>query len=186
MGNNNEAVKKMERAFNNAWKKLPKIVGNEVVNFSKENFNRQGFLDSSVQRWRPRRNNKGRGRAILVKSARLKRSIRITKIDTDVVAVGSDVTYAKVHNEGFNGVVNVKGHSRKLYGKSKIYSLSELTKTGRRKSKTVSFQVGESNVSSHTKRMRMPKRQFIGNSQYMVNRLRRVALAHILKHINNA
>src|SRR6185437_5917160 len=84
---------KLELALNN----LPLIVGNEVVNYSLESFDRQSW---DGMPWKERESKKDSGRAILVKSTRLKRSIRIISSSPNSVIVGSDVPYAAIHNNG--------------------------------------------------------------------------------------
>jgi phage gpG-like protein len=181
MDNADQLFDTLNANFKKAMAKLPKVVGNEVVNFSKESFNRQAWLGDSVEPWRKRRyKKKDSGRAILVKTGRLRRSIRVVSSNLDTVVVGTDVPYAKAHNEGYNGTVSVKAHQRNKYSKSKVGSGS-FTKSGKERMKTVTSISGSGMVKAHTKRMKLPKRQFLGNSQYLVARLKRVAILHISK-----
>ena len=76
---------------------LPLIVGNEVVNYSLEAFDRQAWENAP---WKARQSKKDSGRSILIKSGRLKRSIRIISSSPSSVIVGSDVPYAAIHNNG--------------------------------------------------------------------------------------
>lgn len=65
------------------YKTLPRKIAGTAVNFSKENFKRQGWLDNGLQRWAPRKKRGSRrtdNRVILVKSGRLRRSIRATSV----------------------------------------------------------------------------------------------------------
>lgn len=77
-------------------------IGNIVVNETKNNFKRQGFMDRSVRRWKPRK-KRDTGRAILVKSGTLRRSIKRTSTSAKRVTVasaGKAAVYAGVHNNG--------------------------------------------------------------------------------------
>lgn len=149
-------VEALKSKYIAAMRGLPIVVGNEVVNWSKESFKRQGFTDASLAPWRKRKGNnkKGKGRALLVQSGRLRRSIRVIRSTGNSVVVGSDVPYARVHNEGFTGIQTVKGHSRK-----------------------------NSQVKSFTRQMNMPKRQFLGNSSLMVERIKRTASIYLTRNL---
>lgn len=94
---------------------FPVLAGNEAVNFFQDSFRKQGFAGVNQQTWKKRKTDKNKhdtGRAILVKSGRLKRSIRRMRADWQSVIVGTDVPYAEIHNEGFRGTQTVKEHSR--------------------------------------------------------------------------
>ncbi len=75
------------------------VIGTAAVNDAKENFRRQGFAGVP---WAHRKTDgrKDKGRAILVKSGHLRNSIRIVSIGSGSVTIGTDVPYARVHNEG--------------------------------------------------------------------------------------
>lgn len=166
---------------------IPKLIGNEVVNFALDNFRRQGYLGDVFEPWRKRKPTSRRSstRAILVQSGRGRRSIRVTMANADIVAVGSDVPYMKAHNEGSTALVNVKSHSRIVYGKTKVGTGRYSVKTKKERMKTVSFLSGHTKVKQHTRRMRLPKRQFIGKSQYLMNRLKRVYALEIQRAFNS-
>lgn len=84
---------------------LPLIIGNEVVNYSLEAFEKQSWEGVP---WEKRKSKKDIGRQILVKSTRLKRSVRIVSSSPSSVIVGSDVPYAAIHNNG--GAINRPAH----------------------------------------------------------------------------
>lgn len=159
-----QGIALLQRQFKSVWLRVPLLVGNEAVNFTLDNFRLQGFLGATFYKWRPRKvswqKNKRPGRNLLIDRVRLKRSIRIVELSFDYVAIGSDVKYARAHNEGVNGlglIQTVKGFDRK----------------------------NGSKVSAHTRRivMRIPKRQFMGDSPYLQQRLRRVVSYAFMKEI---
>lgn len=147
---------KIEGTF---WKDLKKVTGHDfkkklvneagvrAVRFSKERFRQKNWVDKTVQPWKKRK-QKNRG-SLMARTGRLKRSIRVTNKGRYFVRIGTDVPYAKIHNEG--GVmkenVRVKAHSRKR---------SKRQKRGQ----------GRINVRAHNRRMntKIPARQFIGSS----------------------
>jgi len=161
---------------------LPRKMGNEAVNFSLDNFQRQGFLGSTVEPWKPVKGRRGNGRqrAILVKRGRLKRSLRIMREETNGVVVGSSLPYAKAHNEGFQGTVTVKAHERANYSYSK-QGTGKFTIKGKERMKTVSKVEGYTKVKSFERRMNLPRRRFLGNSPYLENRIKRMVAAEFLR-----
>ncbi|AWM31346.1 phage virion morphogenesis protein [Hymenobacter nivis] len=92
---------------------LPREMGKAVVAESADNFRRQGFENDAgaVVPWAPRKaadTVKRRGkrvanprqRALLVKSGRLRRSVRIVATTATTVTVGSPEAYAQAQQEG--------------------------------------------------------------------------------------
>jgi phage gpG-like protein len=145
----------------------PRMVGRLALAVFDENFDNGGFTDKVFIRWKPRKgdtDNRGRrlgdggrqqGRAILIKTGALRRSIRIgwaLPHGVNIVAGNQDVPYAGIHNEGgrITGTVSVKSFERK-------------SKTG--------LQM----VKAHTRTQNttMPRRQFIGNSAKLMDRVSR-------------
>jgi phage gpG-like protein len=93
--------------FERALRKIRDQAGVLAVNHTKKAFRDQGFTDSSIEPWKNRKAPKGKNankksskRAILVKSGLLKRSVRVTRSTGTDIAIGSDLPYAQVHNEG--------------------------------------------------------------------------------------
>lgn len=150
--------KNIDKKIKAALSKAPRALGSIAVSFFKQSFIKQGFTDESLKSWQPRTNGKDSGRAILVKSGRLRNSIRVIRADTSVIIIGTDVPYAKIHNRGYVGGVTVKAHHRTKTSKVLVYNI--ISKRGR----TVKTDTGRSQIQSFTRRIRMPKRQFMGNS----------------------
>ncbi|REH00283.1 phage virion morphogenesis protein [Flavobacterium aquicola] len=145
------------------YRKFPEMAAIEAVNFTKERFVRKNWVDKSVTRWKARKpspewHSEEQKRAasrgsLMVKSGRLKRSIRKIKVTRNSVTIGTDVPYAEAHNEGavINTTVNVKAHSRKRKGRE------HQVKAFRRKRKIT-----------------LPERRFIGESAVLGRRLERL------------
>jgi phage gpG-like protein len=97
---------------------------------------------------------------LLLKTGRLKRSIRKISATTDRIIIGTDVPYAQIHNEGgtINTTVTVRAHTRTRRGRSE-------------------------NVRGHSRRMNLniPQRQFLGNSQVLQQRI----FSHITARFNS-
>ncbi len=134
-----------------------------AVNFSKERFVRKDWLDGNSRQTWEKRKRKDKG-SLMVRSGRLKRSIRKMSEGDYFVYIGTDVPYAKAHNEGgeITKTVNVRSHSRA------------------RKGRTDKFK-----VKSYQRKINLtlPKRQFIGDSAALAKRIERFASVEINNEI---
>lgn len=158
-------------------KALPQRIATVAVNFSKERFRAQNWVDYTTEPWRKRKTrDKQNGRAILVKSGRLRRSTRKILVTDDCVIVGSDVPDAPAHNNGFRGTVTVKQHQRHQYKASKE---KYKTKSGKNRTRTIRVTSGSFTVKSHTRRVNLPRRRFIGPSAVLNNQIQRLITAEI-------
>lgn len=177
------AIQAATRRIQNAARTLPRVVGNEAVNWVKDNFQRQGFPGSTFAVWRRRIFAKRQGPSILIKSGRMKRGVKIITIgDTRVVIGVQGVPYARAHNYGFSGTVSVPSYTRNKYTKSRVGS-GKLTKSGKERMKTIKTVSGAITVKAHTRRMNLPKRQFIGASPVLKSILIRAGKLHMLAAI---
>jgi phage gpG-like protein len=166
-----------------AIKGLPRKIGAQAVLFSKQRFREQAWADNATQPWAKRKRGAKRdsGRAILKDSGRLQRSIRIISVTPNSVTIGTDVPYAQAHNEGFRGTQNVPAHTRSRYAKVKVGTGSFSVKTRKERTRTTKQAVdgGDYPVKAFTRKMNLPKRQFIGNSQVLNNQIKRLITAEI-------
>ena len=99
-------------------------VGNTAKVFFVESFRKQGWDDKSVQKWKPRKvADKRAGRAILVKTGDLRRSIIRNPANREALSIkiSTDLVYAARHN---NGLKNMP--KRQFMGDS--YNLNEKVK----------------------------------------------------------
>lgn len=88
-----------------AMKETIVIIANNAKNHYVSSFKKGGFTDSSFEAWKPRKSKKdNEGRAILVKSGDLRRSI-IDRVNLNQLKVvfESDLPYSAIHNYGLNG-----------------------------------------------------------------------------------
>jgi phage gpG-like protein len=166
--------------------RFPGMVGRLAVATFDENFANAGFTDKIFIRWKPRKGdteNQGRrlgdggrqsGRALLIKTGRLRRSLRVAWAfphGVRIVAGNQDVPYAQIHNEGgtLTGTANVRAHTRHLYEENDVSHASA------KKPKYVKEHVASIPVKAHTRQMNthIPRRQFIGSSQKLTERVDR-------------
>lgn len=155
---NDSPFKKIESRLKEIKRKAPRAVGAIAVRFFEQNFNRQGFLNGGVQAWDKRKDGSDPGRGVLIGrgSAHLAKSIRVIRADQQAVTVGTNVPYAKAHNDGaqFIGRINITEASRK-------YFWAMYYQTGNSKYKAMAL----TKKTEFNPRINIPKRQFIGNSK---------------------
>ena len=146
-----------------------------AVNFTKDRFRFKNWIDKSVEKWESRK-RPDRG-LLLVRSGRLKRSIRKIAIGDYYVVVGTDVPYAQSHNEGgtVNKVAQVKAHTRKITIRQR-----KVSRKGKVSTKVIGSKVV--NVRAHNRNINLtvPRRQFLGESELL---MRRIEL-HITRELN--
>lgn len=151
----------MQRELKKFLSTLAREVSDMAVEEFKENFRRGGYRsDGGLVKWKERTGDKkGKKRALLIKSGRLKRGIRARPEELTAVVV-NDVPYAEIHNSGFIGGVTVKAHKRVSTRRVKIRGGFSGTA---RKGRTVSMRIrgARGNVRSHTRRIKMPARPFM-------------------------
>jgi len=167
------SIKEMESKLRRVMPTLPILAGNEVVNFAKDRFRFSNWRGNSIKPWKKRasKHKKDKGRAILVQSGRLKRSIRVTQRSSTMVAVGSDVPYAKIHNEG--GTIHQAARSdtfkRNRYQKG--------TNKGLFKRGTTAGQ----GFTFKKRTINMPQRQILGSSPWLTKKIGLVLTKTIMK-----
>lgn len=182
--NNEEVIKAVEQRVRAAIRTLPRLVGNEAVNFSKDSFRRQGWLGDSFQPWPARKAGgkwgktpRNKGRAILIDTGKMRRATRVISADLQEIKIGNDVPYAQAHNDGVSlrsVTQHVKAHRRKR---------KQNNVSGARGKKIAS---GITFVKSHERKIRVkiPRRRFIGNSPYLNRNISRLIASQINKAIN--
>lgn len=126
-------LKKQIATLNQVKSTLPTKIGNTCETFFKASFRKQGWDDQSVKRWLQRKGEitagvsmlakggKG-GRAILMKSGDLRRSIHTTVASWKRVVITSDMPYSAIQNNGGVGIAwgkhRFKMPQRKFMGNS--------------------------------------------------------------------
>ena len=166
----NNNIRAKSTALRSRLLTLPIKIGDTAVLFTKQRFAQKNWLGDRVEYWRPRKKftrwgatPRNKGRALLVDTGRLRRSIRIMSKTATSVTIGSDVPYATTHNDGFRGEAKqrVSPHTRRL-------------KKG-----------GTTTVKAHdrTIQQNIPRRRFIGQSQYLTKQVERIISSEIMKAI---
>ena len=129
-----------------------------------DSFQNQGFTDASFTEWKKRKNDKDSGRAILIDTTFLRKSLDVLDETETTITFGTHVPYASVHNNGerVRAVQNVRAHHR--------------TRDGQRHQ-----------VQAHARKMdtKFPKRQFIGESKLMMDGLEKWLSTQIKQRFKN-
>jgi len=170
------AIEKLKARLEKKMAELPPILMNEGQRYFTENFRNESW---EGKRWRARihRGKKENTKPILIgRTRQLINSVRTSGRSASLTKIvwGTAVPYAKIHNEGFNGTVYVKPHSKhgktisvKVRGNSGFVN-GVFTKG---KSKTLKMLGARHQVKAYSYRMKMPKRQFMGIGNVLRARL---------------
>ncbi|WP_172918556.1 phage virion morphogenesis protein [Capnocytophaga canis] len=176
---------KLEKVSKHTFlRRMTAEVGIIAVNFSKDRFQFKNWIDKGgAEKWKPRQ-RKGRG-SLLVRSGRLKRSIRKIITGDYYVVVGTDVPYAQIHNEGgeINKTVRVRGFQRKINIRAR--KIDRATGRLRKMGKPIGQML--INVRSHNRKMNLqiPRRQFLGNSEFLAKRIEKYVTSQIDNELKN-
>lgn len=170
--------KKGAELKNYATSQFPTKAGNITLRFINGNFRAQGFQGNTFKKWKANK----RGGTILVKSGKLRSATTFTT-QTGQVTIKNQMPYAKVHNEGFEGTVTVKAHTRNKYGKFKT-GTGKFTKSGKERTKTMTAKTGESKVKTHTRKMKIEQRQSIPTVESPSPVLNNAITREVAKDIN--
>lgn len=169
--NEHKKIAQAKREFLKVLDEMVPVMGNDALNHFKGSFTDQGFTNESTEKWKPRKrpDRKRPGRAILIDTGRLRRSLRYRKGRKYEVVIKSNVPYAKIHNEG--GEIDVS--SRKGSGTINTYVrgsggfVDGKFKSGRKKKVQLlgaAYETGPYTI-------KIPKRQFVGYSGKLNRRL---------------
>lgn len=161
----NNPIKDFIRDYKRYTSTLAMRISQRALLEMKSNFARQGYdSESGFRRWPKRRGERSlvawkkrkdpNNRALLIKSGRLRRSLRAAPL-YQIARVVTDVPYAEALHTGFKGTVSqtVKAHTRKKMGK-----LGIIKTNSKKKSTAIKFgkaQVGQTKVKSFNRTMKM-------------------------------
>lgn len=125
MKKNNQAQKLIDdlRKVESATNDFIRIMAVEAKNHFTNSFTDQGFTDKKLDKWEQRKDDDEPGRAILIKTGDLRKSIKVDRT-ADGVEISSDLQYAAIHNNGGEGRAfgkhKFKMPQRKFVGDSQV------------------------------------------------------------------
>lgn len=155
---------------------LPKVLGNEAVNFFQDNI-KQG-IDSNGVAFKKRAGNltSNEGRTVLTQRGTLRRSLRVV-VSPNLATIVSSVPYANIHNQG--GQIQITPKMRKFFwamhhkanGKAEAFADSTQDSKIRRWSKINKEAQFWRNLALKQTPIQMTKRQFAGGGARLQKRL---------------
>ena len=139
-----EIGKEIADRLSEVIEQMPDLVAGLAAQYSQDTFTKKAF---DGEPW-PKNKDPRRQGSELIRSGKLRGSMTVrAEADRAVISYGNDhVPYAQVHNEGFDGEVTVPAHIRHT-------------------------KRGDVRVRQHTRRMRIPQRQFLGSAKELDNLL---------------
>lgn len=126
------------------------------LNFFKESFTRQGWLDRSLEPWQSVDGKAGQG--ILINTAFLRDSLQILSRAEGKIEFGATAPYAAIHNDGGSISIRITAKSRKFF-----WYMYKATRQVKWKYMAL--------TKKDRLTIRIPKRQFIGESYTLMNEL---------------
>lgn len=153
---------------------IRRLAAVHCLNFFKESFYKKGFTDTSFVPWEKRNEPDYRkGGALLVATSNLLESLQTMRGSNQYqIIFGTYAQYAKIHNEGGTLTIPITVKSRKFFW----YMFK---KTGDDKWKAMAL------TKKTVMKVKMPKRQFIGESEVLMNELDKLFIAQIINQFKN-
>ena len=153
-----------------------RYAGSESVKFFKESFVKEGFTDTSFTAWKPTTNPMAAKRTMYNKGI-LMQSIRKIEQNKQRIVVESNTPYSEINNEG--GTITVTPQMKRFFW-AKYYEFAnkQTYNVKRKKLQNTSKNRSLSRKAEFFKalalmkvgsKITIPKRQFMGNSQSMMN-----------------
>lgn len=163
----------------------------EGENFFHESFRRQGWLDDSLTPWAKRAHDDS-GRGILTKSGALNRSIKGRIAGNNIhFATDGNIPYARIHNEG--GTITVTLRMKKYFWAMYIRASGRISmrKDGSRRKTKANREISSKAMFYKAMAMKkvgtqikIPKRQFMGESKTLMRNLENHFFKIIDQHLN--
>jgi phage gpG-like protein len=129
-----------------------------------DSFQNQGFTDAAFTAWPKRKNDKDPGRAVMIDTTFLRKSLDVLNETDTQIEFGTHVPYAGLHNNGERqrAIQYVRAHHRTVKGKRQ-------------------------QVKPHARKrdVKYPQRKFIGESHLMLQGLDNWVHTEIIKRFNS-
>ena len=142
------------------------------VNFFQDSFQNQGFTDVAFEAWDKKANDIDPEGKVLIKSSFLLNSIQVFDANEKRITFGSDAEYAEIHNNGGIVKITITESSRKYFW-FMFKATGNFMWKAMALTKKTSFSI------------KIPKRQFIGESATLMNDYDSWLKTEILKRFKN-
>lgn len=191
-----ETIRRKMLIYKQEWPRRAGILALDIID---GNFRNEGYRDKVLISWRRTVSGKkvrfGQRSGILNVTGKLRRDMGMAE-RKEAVRIYNRSKYARVHNEGFKGRVQVNSFVRrnKISGavsyKGKSYSYGANYSLRTRQALKPKAVTTNTQVKAHTREMNIPRRQFMPSetrgSYYLQNEVRLMTekqLTNILKNI---
>ena len=161
-------VPDFESMFNKIKQQAPRAASVIALNHFKDSFQKQGFTDEAFTAWDSRRGDTRPGGAILTQTGHLRDSLNISTVTKTKVEIVNSAPYASIHNEGGTLTIAITPKMRK-------YFWFMFGNTGESKFKFMALTKKNNMV------IKMPKRQFMGDSAVMTTKFDKWMIDQISK-----
>jgi phage gpG-like protein len=180
---------KLEFSKDKLLRDVARMAAVESVKFFKESFVKGGFTDSSFAKWEDRGSPLG-GKKLMYNTGTLKQSIRTSEVDERRMVVTSETRYSAIHNEGgtITVTMNMKKHWWKMYyffaGQIKKTKKGQVAKTKKNQKLNAKAEFCKRMALMKVgSKIKIPKRQFIGESQKLFSLLESNYINRIIPEI---
>ena len=145
------------------------LMSADTIAFSVERFQQQNWKDTTIEPWKARKNyGDNSTRKTLMKSGALWRSIHLASIGSNYFVISSNMKYSKIHNDG--GTINVPVTDKmRKFAWAKYYGTKN------------PFYKNLATTQKQSLSITMPRRRFLGESNYLVQILKKRILTQLLK-----
>lgn len=165
---NTPAIPDFDKFAQEVKRKILVVAQVEGQRFIQSNFDKQGFTDTGFEAWPLRNPNLDAGRPILRDTSNLRGSITSKKNEANMeVTFSTDVIYAQIHNQG--GEITVTPAMKKFFW-AQFYQSGGKGLKEAQLNPLQRFYKGMALMSAG-KKIKIPKRQFIGDSAFFANKL---------------
>lgn len=154
-----ELMQKLKELATYIENDVPEVIGTESVSHFKNNFERESFDGST--KWKTRatkRSGSTNNQKTLSKSSDLSESIDY-KVEGKTIIVFTDKVYAQIHNEG--GEITVTSQMKKQFWALHYQAIEDGDADRASQFKSMAL----------AKKIVMPQRQFIGESQELIDKI---------------
>lgn len=149
---------------------LVHIAATEGLNFFQDTFDKQGFTDVAFEPWKQK--SVPDGYKILLHTSFLKNSVQVFNKNEKRIVFGSDAEYAEIHNDG--GTIQITNTPR-----AKRFFWFMYKATGQ-----IHWKYMALSKKTHFA-VKIPKRQFIGESKTLLNIIETNFKKRIIKEFQN-
>lgn len=153
-----EKIRRDMLIYKEQW---PRTTGKIALDWVHENFDKESYRHNVMIPWKKLKKSKDGKK--LIRSGKLKASIKMRAFKAHF-KIYTFNKYARVHNDGFKGTVQVRAHQRRkklsgTIGDGISYGANSSIRSRKRLKDKAVYQTSE--VQAHKRKMNVPRRQFM-------------------------